>query len=65
MKLRKFSLAAVAAFAFGFSAWAVAGIWPGPCQQCRNAYQACQLDPDAECESEFSRCLIQAGCPLE
>ncbi|ALN62723.1 hypothetical protein GLA29479_1849 [Lysobacter antibioticus] len=63
MKFRKFALAAVAAVVFCSSA--VAGVWPGPCQVCRNAYQACQLDPAAECESEFSRCLIQAGCPLE
>jgi len=65
MSFRKLSLTAVAGFAFAASAVAATRIPVSPCQVCRAAYQQCMLDPTLECESEFSRCLIQAGCPLE
>lgn len=65
MSFRKLSLTAVAALVFAGSAVAATRIPVSPCQVCRAAYQQCMLDPTLECESEFSRCLIQAGCPLE
>jgi len=69
MNLRKLTLTAVAAFVFAGSA--VAAHPPlNPCRECRIAYNVCMSESggpedDMVCESDFSTCLISAGCPLE
>lgn len=69
MNLRKLALAATAAFVFAGSTVAFARPPLNPCQECRIAYNLCQSqggwEAGLDCEGEFSRCLIAAGCPLE
>ncbi|MEH6422512.1 hypothetical protein [Pseudomonas sp. CGJS7] len=69
MKMRKLTLAAAAVFVFAASTVALARPPLGSCQECRIAYNVCMYEShgqhDGECEAEFSRCLIGAGCPLE
>lgn len=70
MNLRKLTLTAVVAFVFAGSAVAFARPPLNPCRECRIAYNVCMSESsgpedDMVCESDFSSCLIGAGCPLE
>lgn len=64
MKLRRVTLAAVAAFVFS-SAATLSAVAADPCDTCWQRYNRCievGSDP-GYCEYKVSECLAAAGCP--